>query len=309
MLGVLIGLAAWYKPDFWKATVREGKLPAGSEWREGRQKDSFTFVSFDILDSPSTHPTGINDNGDIVGNFSVSAGRRCFLRKPNSEPMLFDYPGASFTTNATGINNKGDIVGFYYDASITGRKGSPAHGFLRRADGIFESFDYPGTWHTFAHAVNDTGQVVGVYEDDAGVAHGFLRNSDGSFVPVEHPEGTSTAPFGINNQGEVVGYWRGARTGDRGFLRQSNGRFISIEPDPTTSAYPRAINDNGTVVGYTGLGTFLRRKDGTLSLLDHPACFGGACTMPTGINKRGEVVGQYQVSGEVHGFLAKPVQR
>jgi len=31
--------------------------------------------------------------------------------------------------------------------------------------------------------------------------------------------------------------------------------------------------------------------------------------MPTGINKRGEVVGQYQVSGEVHGFLAKPVQR
>jgi len=309
MAGVLIGIATWYAPDFWKPTVREGKLPSGSEWREGRQKDLFTFVSFDIADSPNTHPTGINDNGEIVGTCAVSTGRRSFLRKPNSEPLLFDYPGAFSTTNATGINNKGDIVGFYYDASITGRRGSPAHGFLRHADGTFKSFDYPGTWHTFAHAVNDAGQVVGVYEDDAGIAHGFLRNSDGSFVPLEHPDGTSTAPYGINNRGEVVGYWRGPKTGDRGFLRESDGRFIPVEPDPTTSTYPRAINDDGTVVGYTALGTFLRRKDGTLSLLDHPACFGGACTIPTAINKRGEVVGQYQVPNGVHGFLAKPAPR
>lgn len=212
-------------------------------------------------------------------------------------------------TNATGINNKGEVVGFYYDATTKGRQGHPAHGFLRRVDGTFESFDYPGTSHTFAHAVNDTGHVVGAYEDDAGVAHGFLRHSDGSFVAVDHPEGTSTVPYGINNRSEIVGHWRGSKTGDRGFLRRSDGTLISIEPDPTAFAYPRAINDNGAIVGYTGLGTFLRRKDGTLRQLDHPACFGSACTIPTAINNRSEVVGQYQVSSGVHGFLATPSQR
>lgn len=86
---------------------------------------------------------------------------------------------------------------------------------------------------------------------------------------------------------------------------------MPIMPDPTTSANPKGINNSGDLVGSTSLGAFIRRKDGTLILLEHPACPGSSCITPTSINSHLEVAGHYQVSGGngVHGFLGRAKSR
>lgn len=308
--GLIISAAAWYWPDFWKHPLDEERgthkqsKPVGSEWREEAPRESFTFVSLNYPDAPNTFPTSINDGGAIVGIYTAPKGRLGFIRNRDGSFTSFEYPRTASTTNATGINNNNEIVGFYYDSS-KGCHGSPAHGFLRNRDGTFASFDYPDTSYTFAHGINDKREVVGAYEDCDGIARGFLRHGDGSFSPLDYPGAVSTIPTGINNQGEIIGYWRDHKFGERGFLRRGDGAFTPIMPDPTTSSYPKGLNNGGDVVGHTSLGPFLRRRDGTLSSIDHPACLGGTCTIPTGINNLIEVVGQYQTPSGVHGFLAK----
>jgi hypothetical protein len=59
----------------------------------------------------------------------------------------------------------------------------------------------------------------------------------------------------------------------------------------------------------TGVGGFFRKSDGTLIPLDHPQCAGSACTIPTGVNKGGDIVGRFQVGGNVYGFRATEVTR
>jgi hypothetical protein len=155
-------------------------------------KLSFTFTAFDAPDAVNTHPTAINDHGDIAGNNSVGTGSRSsFLRRRDDKFLSFEYPGSHSATSTTGIGSNGEIVGFYYDAT-KGRYGSVAHGFLRERDGNFGSFDYPGSSYTFAHGINDKKEVVGVYHDSNGIPRGFVRHSDGSFTALDYSGAAST---------------------------------------------------------------------------------------------------------------------
>jgi hypothetical protein len=67
---------------------------------------------------------------------------------------------------------------------------------------------------------------------------------------------------------------------------------------------PKGFNDAGAIVGETPAGGFLHLPGDTARLFEHPACLHGACTIPTGINNRNEVVGQYQLGNRVFGFIA-----
>lgn len=114
VFGVLMGAAAWYRPNFWKRAVHEHQVPTGSEWRDSRQAESLTFNSFDVPDAVDTHPTGINQAGEIAGIYSKDSGQFGFLREPDGTVESFEYPGTHSVTSVTGINNNGEIVGFYY---------------------------------------------------------------------------------------------------------------------------------------------------------------------------------------------------
>ncbi len=302
-IGVLATAAAWYRPDFWRRPDIKTSAHT-TDWRRQSRSASLKFISIDCSDSEDTHPTGLNDNAEVVGICQVTKGQQGFHGDARGRLTRFDYPDTEGSTNATGVNNHGDIVGFYYDAVAT-RDGPPSHGFLRRADATFSSFDYPGTKFTFAHAINDNGEIVGAYLDDSRTTRGFLRKSDGSFSELACPGAVSTTPTSINNRSEIVGYCTVADFGDRGFLLRPDQTFQFIRPNDVTSTQPKSINDRGVIVGLTNMGAFLRLADGSFQVLEHPACVPGSCTIPTGINNRGEVVGQYQ-RGSVRGFIASP---
>jgi probable HAF family extracellular repeat protein len=135
-------------------------------------------------------------------------------------------------------------------------------------NGVVTKFDVPGATSTVANEINNNGQIVGDYNDASGAKHGFLLE-DGAFTTLDAPDSAQTAAAGINERGQIVGIYI-----DAGAV---------LGPD---GLYPP-----GTVHG------FLWDK-GRFTTLDARAS--GA----SGINNRGQIVGQYRDSGgRVRGFL------
>ena len=97
------------------------------------------FTSFDLGDGSTctdcTAATGINSDGDIVGNYTVNNHTNGYLKSGGNFTTI-DYPGGSTRTAALKINSNGDIAGNY---TLSGRR----HGYLLK-NGRFTSIDYPG---------------------------------------------------------------------------------------------------------------------------------------------------------------------
>ena len=110
----------------------------------------------------------------------------------------------------------------------------------------FVTFTGPGGADIYPNAINNSGQVVGMFTDSAGASHGFLRSADGtSLTVIDVPGATSTAPVSINNGGWVAGSFVTAGTvagsvyspGTRGFRLSPNGSLTIIDA-PTAIIKP-----------------------------------------------------------------------
>jgi hypothetical protein len=239
-------------------------------------------------------PTGINDAGDIVGQF-YPTGASSYLRRSSGEYITIALPPPATFTAAHGINNSGLIVG---------RFTSPAFplsgGFLTR-DGrtftIFSAAPDPTKNSTQAFGLNDNGDVVGQFN-----GRGFLTSDLVHFTTFDPPHSFDTQPFGINAAGQIVGRFvdeRDAVPDDHGFFKSGGTYTIFRE-----TARLDAINDLGHFVGATADLTkahgFLLEGDTTFTI-DYP---GVTRTHLTGINNLGQVVG-FAFGGLV-GFLATP---
>ena len=93
--------------------------------------------------------------------------------------------------------------------------------------GIYTTLNVPGAILTDAYGINDAGQVVGLYIDNAGIAHGFV-DTGGIYTTLDVPGASLTEAYGINDAGQVVGLYQDA-SGPHGFLATS-------VPEPSTLA-------------------------------------------------------------------------
>jgi uncharacterized membrane protein len=120
------------------------------------------FTTFNV---PDDHPVfgtvalGINDLGQIVGDYvDIGGNRHGFLLSQGAYTIL-DVPGAVLTV-AQGINNAGMIVGLYIDT------GGNQHGFVL-SQGVYTTIDVPKSASTAVFSINAQGDIVGVYDDHA----------------------------------------------------------------------------------------------------------------------------------------------
>ena len=252
--------------------------------------------------------------------------------------ITFDAPGADSTpgdyngTYPSGINALGVIAGSYQGADTV------YHGFVRRPDGQFTTFEAPGADTTAGSyngtspsSINDLGVITGSFNDASGLSHGFLRTPDGRFTTFDVPGAgeNGTFPIGINLEGAVVGYALDSNYLFHAFLRTSYGKIYTfVGPDScdtgtSTGCYGSAmtaINMWGLSVGgfMDNSGNFVQRGmirylDGTLKTFEAP----GAGTGPGqgtgcpgcawGLNQLGMIAGSYTDSNNVyHGFLLSP---
>ncbi len=218
---------------------------------------SYTFDEIDFPGASSTRVIGINNAGQIVGEYEDDSGvihgflldedlqslerRRMvggvihgFVLDEDSFTTI-DFPDA-VETKAFGINNAGQIVGFYKDSS------GDVHGFLLDS-GTFSSIDFPGaTAESQAFGINNAGQIVGQYDEMSG----FLLDN-GSFTTTDFPDADESEALDINNAGQIVGFYRVGRA-VHGFLLE-NGSFTTIDFPGAFATGSVGINDDSVIVG------------------------------------------------------------
>jgi hypothetical protein len=151
--------------------------------------------------------TGINNNGDIVGFSTGSAGKNFSWLLKNGHLTTFGFPGipGGSHTQALGINDKDQIVGTYVDAAKN------THGFMLTdptgPHSHWQTIDdnaanaMPGT--TVVNGINDAGDLVGFYTDTAGNVDGMLAEVNRAYLQLKSmPSGTAT--FGTDSSGNMT---------------------------------------------------------------------------------------------------------
>lgn len=232
-----------------------------------------------ILEYPGatkTRANGINDRGDIVGQYNDSDGLHAFLRDKHGTYSNIDIPGST-STNAWGINARGQTVGGY---SLPADGPGVAHGFIRNPNGTYESYDFPagmvasGTLlYTRFRDINDKGEIVGIYRVTGGdfpavEVHGFRLDKKRRFTPIDFPVGPPTqgenffvtVVLGINNRGIISGgyiFFNTATTPfeEHGFVRSKKGAYSTVDYPGADSTEIYKSSESGMLVGGFRVGS------------------------------------------------------
>ncbi len=263
---------------------------------------SYNFQTLDVPGSSQTIYWGINDFGELAGQYEINGGTAHAMAFRQGRFQLLDTAvlGTYFSA-AGGPNDVGTTFGGYADA--TGIQ----HGFVIQGNRL-STVDFPGHLNSNVDGVNDFGAILGVYWDADGVYHGILRigrNWDTSF---DVSGARDTYPLGINDTGESVGYWDTAAGAVHGFYRDAKGRISTLDVPNSAGTVALGINDVGQVAGYYfdaagGIHSFVE-SNGKFQTFDMP---GAAATFATAINNLGVIAGDYlDATGHRHGMVATP---
>ncbi len=163
----------------WAAGMNASGQIVGSYRTDEEEWGVFLYtpgIGTTILETPGSNAQagGINDIGQIVGNFHATDGLRVFLYTPGSgTSVLTDFlPDYAVPL---GINNAGQIIGYILDALPEGNRWA----FVYTADaGIvvlptFGGFVWSGA-ASLALSINNAGQIVGSAVTETFSEHAFL---------------------------------------------------------------------------------------------------------------------------------------
>ena len=143
------------------------------------------FIDIPVPPSTFVIAQGINTAEQVVGSASLP-GNQSFLRQPDGTMDFFQVAGLS--TRARGINDTGLITGWVTSAGLQQAFVGDSSGYqLLSAD--------PSSVFTAGEAINNAGQISGVWNDTAGNSHGFIG------TPAAMPTGTTSGgayTFGVD---------------------------------------------------------------------------------------------------------------
>jgi probable HAF family extracellular repeat protein len=266
------------------------------------QATNYTYSPISYPDSTATVPMDINDNGCIVGSYSPERGIERAFMYVGSTYQAIEIEGASFS-RARSVDKKGKVVGEY-----RGEDGQ-IHGFIYE-DGTISTYDIEisGATRTMLTGINDNGVLVGTYDDGSGNLIGFQDdhgiitltgglwhnavNNFGQIVGVYRPGSSSnrgylykdgnisTVPvenlqsqaWDINNTGIIVGDFYS--DGSLGFMLDGDEIIEFDYPGVDSGTYLTGINDLGTVVGvYQDTSLGYARSQGFVAVVPLPPTF------------------------------------
>jgi probable HAF family extracellular repeat protein len=154
--------------------------------------------------SMGSQALGINDHGDVNGNFADSKGSHGFLLKGGAYITL-DVPGAQATLGG-GINNAGLMTEVWLDSNFNSE--SSLYNGKK-----YTKINVPGEPNSDAAAINNLGDIVYSWEGATDTYGGALRHG-GKLYKFHVPGGDRTFGYGINDHNVIVG----AYTDDNGVL-------------------------------------------------------------------------------------------
>jgi probable HAF family extracellular repeat protein len=210
--------------------------------------------TFHTLDNPGSVDTALSS----VSNRGVAMGAYGDLTTVHA--AMYSFPSAAWTalpdisgmTNneGEGINDFGVAVGIAGGGDFN----DPSNVASWIWDPSAQSYSFlavPGAtqYSTNAFAINDSGHVVGVFDDANGTEHGFLKEGE-AYTNIDLPGATGTFPYNINSSGTIVGQWANLSGWAEGFVRTSDGVFTVVDVPGALESVIGGINDRGDICGY-----------------------------------------------------------
>ena len=198
----------------------------------------------------------------------------CFIAdtvaQVNTEIPIADYtfetievPGVDFLEVAAS-NDFGDYAG--NTRSLDGEK---TIGFTL-IDGVFTTYDFPGSQNTYFYALSHNRVAAGHYKDSDGLYHGVILEN-GELRQYDFPGAVETHIYGISDE---TGALSGNIVDAAGVTHAFSGELIITFPG-AVNTYGDFVNAAGAVVGsYVDVDGmfhgFIRHPDGSFTTLDLP---------------------------------------
>jgi len=233
----------------------------------------------------STSLFGISDVGNLAGAASPKGSVEGFVVIGGTTYEF--YAAGTDNTYAVAVNDAGLAVGEYF-------VGTTPQGFMwTAADGV-TPVNYPGAAWTVCSGVNNSGVIVGSYQDSSGFVHGFTF-TNGTFTT------TDLDGAGINNNGSVVGTYLapggtivGFQANPASFPSPTPITFKSAE---STSVYGIDVAEDmvGQYTDLSGVNHGMVAIGSKLITLDDPNAFGNS-TACQGISNNRDIICNYSDS-------------
>ena len=175
---------------------------------------------------------------------------------------IIEVPGVDFL-ELTSSNDHG-----HYAGNTRSPDGEKFIGFTL-IDGVFSTYDFPGSLRTVFYGLNNAGQAVGYYDDPDRISHGLIVQN-GEFTQFDFPGAGETLIFGISETGQPAGNIIDDAGVSHGFVGDAQVDF----PGAATT-YADHVNAGGVLVGsyidadgvYHG---YMRHLDGSFTNVEFP---------------------------------------
>ena len=261
---------------------------------------------FKVPGSVSTEGWNINQDGSVVGHYESADGRtHGFIARPVRDdqpvatPTVFNYtfesinvPGVEFLA-LTASSDFEDYAG--YTRSPDGEKEVA----FTLIDGVFTTYDFPGSQNTYFYALGNNGNAAGHYQDSDGLYHGVVLEN-GELRQYDFPGSVQTEIYGISDAtGALTGNYTDASGVRRGF---SGDTIVEFPGAPET--YADFVNASGRMVGSyidaEGIyHPYARTPAGRFLSFDLPQAEMFEYFFLHGINDAGTLVGRSKRVGDV----------
>ncbi|MDE0427115.1 MAG: T9SS type A sorting domain-containing protein [Candidatus Poribacteria bacterium] len=260
---------------------------------------------FKVPDSVSTEGYNINQDGSIVGNYKSADGKtHGFIARPITDTATqvddqstptpdnlnytfesIDVPGVDFLA----VTASSDFEDY---ADYTKSADGETEVAFTLIDGVFTTYDFPGSQKTHFYALGNDGQAAGHYQDSDGRYHGVVLEN-GEFQQYDFPGAVETQIYGIS---DATGALTGNFTDASGVRRGFSGDEI-VEFPEASATYADFINASGRMVGSyvdaDGLyHPYVHNPDGRFISLDLPQAEQFEYFFVHGINDVGTLVGR-----------------
>ena len=258
-----------------------------------------------VPDSVSTEGWNVNQDGSVVGHYDSADGRRHgFIARPAQESAVRPPPALSYTFESIDVPGVDFLAVtassdfFDYAGNMRGPAGEKDVAFTL-IDGVFTTYDFPGSQGTYFYALGNNGVAAGHYKDSDGLFHGVILEN-GELRQYDFPDAVETEIYGYSDSTEAL---TGSFVDTSGVRRGFSGDTI-VEYPGTPETYADFVSWTGHIVGsYVDADgvyhAYMRSSVGRFLSIDLPNALNLEYFFLHGLNRARTVVGRAKAAGDV----------
>ncbi len=258
-----------------------------------------------VPDSVSTEGWNVNQDGSVVGHYDTADGRRHgFIARPIQETTPRPPPDLSYTFESIDVPGVDFLAVtassdfFDYAGNMRGPDGEKDVAFTL-IDGVFRTYDFPGSQGTYFYALGNNGVAAGHYKDSDGLFHGVILEN-GELREYDFPGSVETEIYGYSDS---TGALTGSFVDTSGVRRGFSGDTI-VESPGAPETYADFVSWTGHIVGsYVDTEgiyhAYMRSSVGRFLYIDLPNATNLEYFFLHGLNRARTVVGRAKAVGDV----------